>query len=133
MNFSEQLKYVMEKEKLRQIDIAQATGFTGAAISNYLNGHRVPHFNDATYIMNALGYDIGIYKKGYKKDPKNDVRKNGSGCADPTAFKAITKVDADRERLQKLLDTIFTICDYAGFHVEDRITLLDRKTGKVWK
>lgn len=41
--------------------------------------------------------------------------------------------DLGEERLRKLLRTIFYICDLAGFRVEERIVLKDKRTGKVWK
>ena len=46
---------------------------------------------------------------------KHDIRKNQSGYADPTAFEAITKVDKEMEKLNKVIHTIRTICDLAGF------------------
>lgn len=65
---------------------------------------------------------------------------NGSGCKDLTAYEAIKHAEreecrkqADEERLKKLLMTIFYVCDLAGFHVEGRITLKDKKTGKIWR
>lgn len=70
------------------------------------------------------------------KDPKQDLRRNASGCWDLTAYEAITNVDreADAERrYKKLLSTIFYICDLAGFHIEGRITIKDKKTKKVWR
>jgi hypothetical protein len=69
-------------------------------------------------------------------DPKKDPRRNASGCWDLTAYEAIRNVDreADAERrYKKLLSTIFYICDLAGFHIEGRITIRDKKTGKVWR
>lgn len=66
----------------------------------------------------------------------DDPRRNASGYMDPTAYKAISKVDqeADAEnRLKKLLTTIFYICDLAGFHIEERLVIKDKKTGKVWR
>jgi hypothetical protein len=54
---------------------------------------------------------------------------NGSGCKDLTAYEAIKHV----ERLKKLLMMIFDICELAGFHVEGRIVLKDKKTGKIWR
>ena len=53
-----------------------------------------------------------------------------------TAYKAIEKADREIEaeaRYKKLLSTIFYICDLAGFHIEGRITIKDKKTGKVWR
>lgn len=69
-------------------------------------------------------------------DPKQDPRRNASGYLDLTAYEAIRNVDreADAERrYKKLLSTIFYICDLAGFHIEGRITIKDKKTGKVWR
>lgn len=64
--------------------------------------------------------------------------KNEEGYADPTAYEAIKRVDSakDREetvRFYDLLDTILYICKLAGFELEDRITLKDKKTGRIWK
>lgn len=42
------------------------------------------------------------------------------------------KQRAEARRFYKLLNTIFYICNCAGFHVEGRITLRDKRTGKVW-
>lgn len=39
----------------------------------------------------------------------------------------------DEERFHKLLNTIFTICELAGFHIEGRIAIKDCKTGKIWR
>lgn len=65
----------------------------------------------------------------------NDIRKNGSGYYDPTAYKAIKHVDSDfdAERFYKLLDTIFDICELSDFHLESRIVVRDKRTGKVWR
>lgn len=67
---------------------------------------------------------------------EEDIKKNGSGYSDPTAYKAIRNTDEERvadERFHKLLDTIFTICELSGFHIEERLVVRDRKTGKVWR
>ena len=123
----------MDKEKLTPRALAKKCGVTETSIRRYLKGDRAPNVRDATYIFESLGYEMNICKKNSKQVKRDDLRKNGSGCSDPTACKAIKKVDAERERFSKLLDTIFTICEYAGFHVENRIELRDRRTGKVWK
>lgn len=64
-------------------------------------------------------------------------RKNAEGYSDPTAYEAIRNVergaDADDNRFHKLLDTIFSICELSGFHVEERIIIKDKKTGKIWR
>ncbi len=63
----------------------------------------------------------------------NDLRKNASGYSDPTAYEAIKSAGADDERFHKLLNTIFTICELSGFHIEEQIVLKDIQTGRVWR
>lgn len=65
-----------------------------------------------------------------------DLRRNASGYIDPTAYNAIRNIDREAEseiRLKKLLSTIFYICDLAGFHIENRLEIRDKKTGRVWR
>lgn len=63
----------------------------------------------------------------------NDLRRNASGYYDPTAYQAIRNADADDERFHKLLNTIFTICELSGFHIEERIVIKDVETGRIWR
>lgn len=64
----------------------------------------------------------------------DDLKKNGSGYYDPTAYKAIKKLNNDEEeRFYKLLDAIYDICELSGFHIEEHIVLKDKRTGRVWK
>lgn len=67
-----------------------------------------------------------------------DLMKNGEGYSDPTAYEAIkrfqkNKTDEDEARFKKLIKTIFNICELSGFHLEERIVVKDKKTGKVWR
>ena len=80
---------------------------------------------------------------------ENDLKRNGSGYLDPTAYQAIMNADAvssvdkanrykrrendSEERLNKLLAAIFASCDAADFHIEERIVVKDKRTGKVWR
>lgn len=68
----------------------------------------------------------------------NDLKRNGSGYVDPTAYKAIKNVEKrprgeDFERYNRVIRLIFAVCELAGFHVENRIVLKDKKTGRIWK
>ena len=60
------------------------------------------------------------------------LRKNAEGYSDPTAYEAIKKVDDEYERFQKVLGCILRVCDISDFKVDGRITLVDKRTGKVW-
>lgn len=62
-----------------------------------------------------------------------DIRKNAEGYPDPTAYAVLKKDKDETERFQKLLSTLFYICDNAGFHVEERIVLKDMRTGRIWR
>lgn len=67
---------------------------------------------------------------------ERDFMRNGSGYSDPTAYRAIRNVDNandSKARFRKLLDAVFTICDAYGFHLEEHITVKDKKTGKIWR
>lgn len=74
-----------------------------------------------------------------KNSKSRDMRKNGSGIYDPTAYKAIKKVDNERgsasakTRYQCAISDIFTVCEEYGFHLENRVMLKDKKTGKIWR
>ena len=58
--------------------------------------------------------------------------KNHEGYSDPTASEAMQHIE-DEMRVKKLLKMIFELCDVFGFRVQGRITLVDRRTNKVWK
>ncbi|MCC8049725.1 MAG: hypothetical protein LIP10_03565 [Clostridiales bacterium] len=84
-----------------------------------------------------------------------DLSTNASGYRDSTALHAIAKADLeakskkkavdgdgkpydrpydpDEAKFYKLLKTMFAMAECAGYRVESRIVLRDKKTGKVWK
>lgn len=65
-----------------------------------------------------------------------DDRKNAEGYSDPTAYEAIKnaeKEDKDEIRFHQLLNTLFSLCELADFHIEGRVVLRDKRTGKVWR
>lgn len=60
---------------------------------------------------------------------------NGSGCADPTAYSAIRKVEHDRavENVDRLIKEIKALITDNGFVLLNRIELKDEKSGIVFK
>lgn len=59
---------------------------------------------------------------------------NSEGYFDPTQGQAFRKMDeADNAKFRKLLNTIFYLCELAGFEIEGRIVLVDKRSGKVWR
>lgn len=70
---------------------------------------------------------------GGKRKLKDNMKKNGSGYSDPTAYKAICKSDKDQERFDKFLRTVFAMAELAGFHIEERLVVTDKRTGRIWR
>lgn len=64
---------------------------------------------------------------------KDNARKNAEGYSDPTVHQAIRNIDVEEDRFHKLLDTIFAICELSDFHIEERIVIKDKRTGRVWR
>ena len=63
-----------------------------------------------------------------------NTMKNSEGYSDPTAYEAICNATREEDgRFHRLLSTLFYICEMAGFEVQGRIILKDKRTGKVWR
>lgn len=62
----------------------------------------------------------------------DDIRKNGEGYSDPTAYQVL-KREQEEERFKRLMATIFYICENAGFHIEERLVIRDKRTGRIWR
>lgn len=60
--------------------------------------------------------------------PQNNPHKNKEGYSDPTAYEALRKIDEEDARY-----TIFYLCELAGFRIEGRIVLTDKRTGRIWR
>lgn len=67
-----------------------------------------------------------------------NLSKNGSNYYDGTAARAIRNA-ADRPsvdeemRFKKFLGTIFNLCELSGFHIENRLVVKDKKTGRIYE
>ena len=65
---------------------------------------------------------------------KRDLKYNQSGCADPTAYEAISNVIKEEKELDKkvrnLISVLKLIIDWAGFELIGRIEIRDKKTKK---
>ena len=74
-----------------------------------------------------------LYGRFVPMGVKNDYRKNAEGYSDPTACEALRNIEQEEERFHKLLDTIFTLCELSDFHIEERIVIKDKRTGRIWR
>lgn len=62
----------------------------------------------------------------------NREKLNGHGANDPTAYAALNNISWEEQKFQKTLHTIFNIAALAGYQIEGRIVLIDKKTGRRW-
>ena len=60
-------------------------------------------------------------------------RRNSEYYPDLTAYEAIKRTDPDDDRFHKLLNTIFYMCEIAGFELGERIVLVDKTNGHIWR
>lgn len=87
-------------------------------------------------LMQRLSNTGTDHRKFMRMTTKDD-RKNAEGYNDPTAYNAIKNVeqeqDKDDARFHQLLNMLFSLCELADFHIEGRVVLKDKRTGKVWR
>lgn len=63
-----------------------------------------------------------------------DLKRNGSGYVDPTAYKAIKNVEKDKERrINRFIKSIHTLAHLAGLEIVGRIEIRDTESGEVWR
>lgn len=61
---------------------------------------------------------------------------NGEGYSDPALGYTLSRSKPDKDedvQFKKLIKTIVTVCDLAGFKVEGRISLKNKKSGRIWR
>lgn len=78
---------------------------------------------------------------------EKNLQRNAEGYPDPTAYAAMTNIENDsnsysafnpgvneyeRERFMKVVGCILRICELSGFHLEEKLVLKDKRTGKIW-
>lgn len=62
-----------------------------------------------------------------------DIKRNGSGYYDPTAYKAIKQLTEGEKRVSRVIKTLQAVAHLAGYDIEGRIVLVDKETGEVWR
>ena len=68
---------------------------------------------------------------------KRNLKYNQSGCADPTAYEAISNIIKEEKELVKkvhnLINVLKLIIDWAGFELIGRIEIRDKKTKREFR
>lgn len=63
-----------------------------------------------------------------------DLRLNGSGVKDPTAYKAIKRADKRyNPKVKHLIETLHNVAHLAGYEIVGRIEIKDKNTGETWR
>lgn len=62
-----------------------------------------------------------------------NLKRNGSGYYDPTAYKALKRISKEEIRVSKVVRTLQEIAHLAGYEIEGRIVLKDKESGRVWR
>jgi hypothetical protein len=63
----------------------------------------------------------------------NELKRNGSGYVDPTAYKAITNVSEEDKKVSKVIKTLQAVAHLAGYEIVGRVALRDKETGREWR
>lgn len=62
----------------------------------------------------------------------NELKRNGEGYPDPTAYQAIKNIELETKRYKRLIGCILRICELSDFKLEGQIQLQDLRTGRIW-
>lgn len=65
-----------------------------------------------------------------------NLKQNASGYSDPTAYEAIMRADKEtkeEKKFRSFIGCILRICELSGYHLEERIVVKDKATGKIWR
>ena len=61
-----------------------------------------------------------------------DLKRNDSGCLDPTAYHAIVHADGEDKRADELFTTIIHMCRLSGFEIVGNVILEHKRSGRTW-
>lgn len=64
---------------------------------------------------------------------RKSMHTNGEGYKDDTAYAAMRKVQEEEQRIREVVQALHRVASLAGFHIENRMTLVDIKTGKTYR
>ncbi len=75
MSFADKLKEMLNKNGLKAVDLARATGLSEAAISDYLKGKKEPRGRQSIAIAKALNVSLDtLWETGYDNTSLNDPK-----------------------------------------------------------
>lgn len=73
-----------------------------------------------------------IEKNNEQLAPLDIEKENGEGYSDPVTYDALSRLD-EEARFHRVIKMIFNLLDLAGFYLDGRITIVSKKTGRIWR
>ena len=99
--FSERLKYAMTQANLTQRQLAQATGASPAAVSQYLSGKNTPNADRMKVLADATGVSVN-FLMGFENAP-DQVAVKGLSDVKITYVKACRCLQKSEDSVRKLM------------------------------
>ena len=99
--FSERLKYAMTQANLTQRQLAQATGASPAAVSQYLSGKNTPNADRMKVLADATGVSVN-FLMGFENAP-DQVAVKGLSDVKITFVKACRCLQKSEDSVRKLM------------------------------
>ena len=87
--------------------------------------------NTVKLMIDEMEEELNETKRKAKKEVDEVKRKAKEEIEE--AEKRAKAAEEETVKFQKLLDTIFNICELSGFHIEGRITIKSKSTGRIWR
>jgi hypothetical protein len=92
---------------------------------------------DVTVTINVIS-NIKRLRMEVNPMENKELKYNAEGYVDPTAFEALSHIEAEevadeKNRYFRLRGCLLRVCELAGFKVEGPFCVRDLRTGKVWR
>lgn len=87
----------------------------------------------ADYCSACMDFDPDVQRpqKAYALNEEIIISDTIIRCANRNRCKNIER--EEDERFHRLLHTLFYLCELAGFEIEGRIILVDKRNGRIWR
>lgn len=131
------IREARKKKGMTQAELGQKVGTTAAWIWMYENGRRPLDVETLVSISTALEVPFEELFPNLREMeeamPDDRYGRNPSGAADPTRTQAEENILKDEKRIGDLVHVLRYVADGAGFEIMGRVTLIDKRTGRVYK
>lgn len=82
---------------------------------------------------NTMTMAVIIDKEVQNLGDNEDLKRNGSGYIDPSAYAALKNISNEERRVSRLIKSIRMIAHLCGYDITNRIELKNLSTGRRWR